>query len=1096
MKINTVKAVAFGPFSGETLDLAPGMTVVYGPNESGKSSWHAAVYAALCGMKKSRGQPTKEDRAFTSRHRRWRGSSWRVTAIVSLDDGRTIEIDQALGPRGHSLATDRGTKRPFGDDIVRAGAIDAATLVGLTRETALATVFVRQADILRVLNEADGLQEFLERAAASSTVDTTADEALAQIAAYKRDRVGVVRAGARGPLATAGRRLAEARAVLDQAEEQFESNQELLARQHAEDADVRKLDSRRAEVERYEQERLRRNQWEEIRAAERQLALAQKLDREVLAGPTDAGPSKVVVDAVTRTLAAFEARPAQAAPLEGPTSEDIEQELEGLPVTPKGDLEPGPDVSRCREAWHHERQRLAAHASNQPQPPDESGDRQAGGTTASKLETELAALPEPPSGDLDPALQVVTDRDRWRRDHDRLRAHVEARPRSLAEGLPILQAVELRQLADSLEALVPTVDATLRDEVARRRTAIQPADTLQHETAPSGRPGVSSLPRVSIMIGTTIAVAGVLLLIVGQALAGMGGMALGAILVTTSLVRSRQRHTSTTPAAGPPPPQHDAELNRLEARLLLEEEAAAQAERRRTSASARAVELGLPVDPAELRRLAATRDANELERKQTADWEHRRVEIQKGLAASAENLRTSLEAHGTTVADDEDPDDAFQRYTAECRRRAQQALQASRRADLEARLRERRAAEAAHTIALQQVANWARRQAEIQTAVFDAENELQATLAVHGTRVADDEDPDDAFQRYTAECHQRAQQARQASRRADLEARLRERRAAEAAREHELLARATAERDLLAVASKVCQPDGCQPDEAATSLHKWLEEQASLEADRQQRAEKIARLDQLLDGRTLDELEMETAAIRADAGDPPPEDSPILLDRHDELEALQARVREGREALAELSGHIEAFEKHLLDVAKAVEDEARASAEVERLTALADDLDTATQIIHAAQDKVHADIAPVLNGIIRPWVSRITGGRYDDIRVDPATLEVQAHEVNGHFREASVLSHGTTEQLFLLLRLALSQALTTTAEKAPLVLDDITVQSDESRTVAILDLLHELSREHQVVLFSQENEVRVWSERNLQPPRDRTIDLPTPAAGR
>jgi uncharacterized protein YhaN len=179
----------------------------------------------------------------------------------------------------------------------------------------------------------------------------------------------------------------------------------------------------------------------------------------------------------------------------------------------------------------------------------------------------------------------------------------------------------------------------------------------------------------------------------------------------------------------------------------------------------------------------------------------------------------------------------------------------------------------------------------------------------------------------------------------------------------------------------------------------------------------------------------------------------------------------------------------LVDVSQAIEAEARLNAEVRRLIALGEDLDLASAILRAAQQVVHADIAPVLNETIRPWVSRITRGRYDDIRVNPATLELEAHEADGQFRAATVLSHGTTEQLFLLLRLALAQRLATTGEKAPIVLDDITVQSDADRTVAALDLLHELSAEHQVVLFSQEDEVMGWAERRLRPPTDCLIRL-------
>jgi exonuclease SbcC len=80
-----------------------------------------------------------------------------------------------------------------------------------------------------------------------------------------------------------------------------------------------------------------------------------------------------------------------------------------------------------------------------------------------------------------------------------------------------------------------------------------------------------------------------------------------------------------------------------------------------------------------------------------------------------------------------------------------------------------------------------------------------------------------------------------------------------------------------------------------------------------------------------------------------------------------------------------------------------------------------------------------------------------------------------------------------LLRLALAQRLTTTDEKAPIILDDITVQSDADRTVAALDLLHELSGEHQVVLFSQEDEVLRWAERRLEASEDRLIRLDGPS---
>lgn len=945
MRIEAVKAPAFGPFSGEVLELAPGMNVIYGPNESGKSSWHAAIYSALCGMKKTRGQPTREDRAFASRHRPWRGTTWQVNAVIALDDGRTIEIEQGLGSGGRSIARDRSTKKPLAGDIVRAGAVDAATLLGLTRETALATVFVRQADVLRVLNDAGALQEYLERAAATSTADTTAEEALARIVAYKKDRVGILRAGSRGPLATATRRLQEVSDALDKAEERFESYQELLAQRHSAEVEAMQVEQQLKAVVEHEDERKRREQWAEIRAAERRFEQARQLSEEA-ASTGKTAVDKDLVTAVTRALATFESRPAEPPDLDGPTAEELEQQLTALPDIPEGDLEPSRDVTKLVDRWRAEQQRLAAHDENEP--------------AAADTPAVLAA----PS--------------------------------------------ELRRLADELELPVPEIEAALVEEVERRRSAaapqVQPAPAAP---PPPPRPATTARSPLPFAVGGVLAVAGVALIALGQPIVGVVVLLVGAGVAGAAAV-GRSRSSGPPGAPLPPAPAAppvvsapDQDLPRLEARLALQQETQAQAQRRRESAVARLGELGLPADPDEVRRLAAEADAATTIGARHAEWQRRRAELEVNQSAAADALRAALSARG---------------------------IAAEEGSDLEV-----------------------------------------------------------AVESYTAVCQERAAVARQAGRRDDVTAQLASRRAAEASAEQDRASRSAAAQQLQAVAEAA----GCTApsvDQLVDALRDWVSTQDALDQDRQRHDKTAARLDQLLDGLTLEELEAEIAELVSTAGDPPDDTTP-LKDRSPELSTVQARARKSRDLLSELVGQIDGAEKHLLDVSAAIEAEARASAEVARLTSLAEDLDIASAILGAAQEKVHADIAPVLNETIRPWVPRITRGRYDDIRVNPATLEVEAHEAGGQFRAATVLSHGTTEQLFLLLRLALAQRLTTTGEKAPIVLDDITVQSDADRTVAALDLLHDLSREHQVVLFSQEDEVLRWAEQRLDQAKDRLIRL-------
>ena len=136
---------------------------------------------------------------------------------------------------------------------------------------------------------------------------------------------------------------------------------------------------------------------------------------------------------------------------------------------------------------------------------------------------------------------------------------------------------------------------------------------------------------------------------------------------------------------------------------------------------------------------------------------------------------------------------------------------------------------------------------------------------------------------------------------------------------------------------------------------------------------------------------------------------------------------------------------------------------------------------------------PCRSQILRlAWLPEITVGRYVDARVDPETLQVHVSDKTGAWREAALMSHGTAEQIYLLLRLAMAQYLTEPFEVCPLILDEITVQTDSRRKQKLLDTLKAVSEVRQVILFSQEEEVYAWARNNLSEPESRIIKL-TPA---
>src|SRR5205807_123720 len=141
---------------------------------------------------------------------------------------------------------------------------------------------------------------------------------------------------------------------------------------------------------------------------------------------------------------------------------------------------------------------------------------------------------------------------------------------------------------------------------------------------------------------------------------------------------------------------------------------------------------------------------------------------------------------------------------------------------------------------------------------------------------------------------------------------------------------------------------------------------------------------------------------------------------------------------------------------------AAAQAEFDRILRLDGTLTTTRKVLENAQDRVHRQFAPHLEKALRDWLPRITNNRYTDVSVDPISLNVQVKDAGGAFRDAFLLSQSTREQIYLLLRMALVAFLTKPSEICPLIFDDVTVQTDSTRTEAVLNLLHEMSATRQV----------------------------------
>jgi uncharacterized protein YhaN len=101
------------------------------------------------------------------------------------------------------------------------------------------------------------------------------------------------------------------------------------------------------------------------------------------------------------------------------------------------------------------------------------------------------------------------------------------------------------------------------------------------------------------------------------------------------------------------------------------------------------------------------------------------------------------------------------------------------------------------------------------------------------------------------------------------------------------------------------------------------------------------------------------------------------------------------------------------------------------------------------------------------YLSQLTAGRYRRVWTRLGQNVLLVDDSDGHSLSIDVLSHGTREQLFLSLRLALVGLFARRGIALPLVLDDVLVNFDAARAKAAIDVLHEFSkRGHQILMFT------------------------------
>ena len=356
MRFKSLTAVAFGPFKDRTIQLAPGMTIVAGTNGAGKSSWHAALYAGLCGMRRGMGARS-EDTAFKERHRPWDQDKWEVVTEIELDNKQRVELRHDLDGRINCSATDIDLGRDLSSEIMSEGAPDGSRFVGLDRRAFARTACIGQTEILDIVGAADDLQNYLQSAAASTGRDATASAAISAIGNYTSENVGPDRRNSTKPLRAA--------------KETFERcNAQLVVAQEAHAHYLARVNER----DRLENDALKLEREYALADALHTQAVAEELDAKLARGKrlcADLGPEppatldddeELATDVAAALSASEELRP----PSFGEDPAAIKAELAALPVETSGDTSPSPLILAAHENLVEVEAAAAEHALHKP----------------------------------------------------------------------------------------------------------------------------------------------------------------------------------------------------------------------------------------------------------------------------------------------------------------------------------------------------------------------------------------------------------------------------------------------------------------------------------------------------------------------------------------------------------------------------------------------------------------------------------------------------------------------------------------------------------------------------------------------------------
>lgn len=227
MKILNVSLDGFGRLTNQTFEFGSGFNLIFGLNETGKSTLQRAIVALLYGFYSS-GRINSTDRAIVEAFRPWdKTMPYAGSLVYTLGNGHSYQIKRTFG----DYATTSIYALPKTTDIsnsfqkqTQGRVFIAEEHLGMPKEVFENTSYIRQAELIALESSASAITDTLMRLSASASSDNTAINAISLLQDTHKEQVGSLRARTK-PLAQTHARLRE----LEEERNQFLAKRKDLA---------------------------------------------------------------------------------------------------------------------------------------------------------------------------------------------------------------------------------------------------------------------------------------------------------------------------------------------------------------------------------------------------------------------------------------------------------------------------------------------------------------------------------------------------------------------------------------------------------------------------------------------------------------------------------------------------------------------------------------------------------------------------------------------------------------------------------------------------------------------------------------------------